>query len=278
MKNNINIYCITHKIVPLIEELALIPFGAGMNQYPSTYLKDNSGINIANKNENFGDLTFHYWYWKNNKLKDSNRLIGVCDYRRFFVQPKFDNNFMNNFVTTDVIKKIILKNSLEEWNNYDVILRKPIDLTNIKLAKLIKKNFIALILNPGILFFKKYRTIKLQFDTFHERGILSQAINLLNDTDKKDFNKYCNTRTQLMANNAFICREKILYNFYPILFDWLFKCEEAFKGKSLEGYGLKRIYSFLFERFMPYWFEKYYKITTCPWIFYDTTISKKVSI
>jgi hypothetical protein len=278
MKNNINIYCITHKIVPLIEELGLIPFGAGINQYPLSYLKDNSGINIANKNENYGDLTFHYWYWKNHKLKDSNRLIGICDYRRFFIQPKFENNIKNNLISINDLKKIIIKNTLDEWCNYDVILRKPIDLTNIKFAKLIKKNFMALIFNPGIIFFKKYRTIKLQFDTFHERGLLSLATNLLNDSDKKDFEKYCNTRTQLAANSSFICREKILYNFYPILFDWLFKCEDQFKNKRLEGYGLKRIYTFLAERFIPFWFEKYYKTTTCPWVFYDSTILKKISL
>lgn len=269
------IYCITHKIVPLIEELGLIPFGAGIKQYPSSYLKDNSGINIAHKNSNFGDLTFHYWYWKNHKLKNSNKLIAVCDYRRFFIHPNFENNFLNTSVNIDDLKKIIIKNSLQEWDNYDVILRKPIDLTNVKFTKLIKKNLIALISNPGIIFFKKYRTIKLHFDTFHERGLLSFAISLLNDYDKKDFEKYCNTRTQLNANNSFICKEKILYNFYPILFDWLFRCESKFKNKSLEGYGLKRIYSFLFERFMPFWFEKYYKTTTCPWIFYDTTIPNK---
>ena len=36
MKNNINIYFITHKIVSLIEELGLIPFGVGINQYLSS--------------------------------------------------------------------------------------------------------------------------------------------------------------------------------------------------------------------------------------------------
>lgn len=275
MKNKIDIYCITHKIVPLIEELGLIPFGTGINQYPSSYLKDNSGINIAHKNKNYGDLTFHYWNWKNNKLKDSNKLIGVCDYRRFFIQPNFENYIVKTPLRIDELKKIIIKNSLQEWTNYDVILRKPIDLTNIKFTKLIKKNLIALILNPGIIFFKKYRTIKLQFDTFHERGLLSLAISVLNNDDKKDFTKYCNTRTQLIANSSFICKERILYNLYPILFDWLFKCEDMFKNKILEGYGLKRIYTFLAERFIPFWFEKYYKTTTCPWIFYDTTVLKK---
>jgi hypothetical protein len=85
----------------------------------------------------------------------------------------------------------------------------------------------------------------------------------------------CLTCAELIC---FICREKILYNFYPILFDWLFKCEDQFKNKRLEGYGLKRIYTFLAERFIPFWFEKYYKTTTCPWVFYDSTILKKISL
>ena len=54
----------------------------------------------------------------------------------------------------------------------------------------------------------------------------------------------------------FICKSrKKLANFYEILFEWLLKCEDKF-GFDLEGYGKVRIYGFLAERFMSYWFSK----------------------
>ena len=67
----------------------------------------------------------------------------------------------------------------------------------------------------------------------------------------------------------FICKSKeILFDYYETIFPWLEKCEKEF-GFNLEGYGLKRIYGFLAERYMSYWFEKYTKPLLWPVIFYD---------
>ena len=38
---------------------------------------------------------------------------------------------------------------------------------------------------------------------------------------------------------------------------------------TLEGYGLKRIYGFLAERYMSFWFQKYTKFKTLPITFKD---------
>ena len=46
------------------------------------------------------------------------------------------------------------------------------------------------------------------------------------------------------------------------------RCEKEF-GLNLAGYGLKRIYGFLAERFMSYWFKKYTNFSTLPIIFKD---------
>ena len=40
--------------------------------------------------------------------------------------------------------------------------------------------------------------------------------------------------------------------------------------KNLKGYDQKRIYGFLAERFMPYWFKKNFHTTTCPITFFET--------
>ena len=67
-----------------------------------------------------------------------------------------------------------------------------------------------------------------------------------------------------------ICKSKEkLKNYYEVIFPWLEKCEKLFGFENLEGFGKIRIYGFLAERFMPYWFKKNTKITTLPIIFYD---------
>ena len=57
-------------------------------------------------------------------------------------------------------------------------------------------------------------------------------------------------------------------NYYETLFTWLKKCEDIF-GFNLKGYGSIRIYAFLAERFLPYWFNKNTKVKEWPIIFYD---------
>ena len=46
------------------------------------------------------------------------------------------------------------------------------------------------------------------------------------------------------------------------------KCEKIF-GFDLNGYGKVRIYAFLAERFLPYWFNKYSKCLEWPIFFND---------
>ena len=55
------------------------------------------------------------------------------------------------------------------------------------------------------------------------------------------------TRTSFNPHNMFICRTKILNEYYKILFPWLEKCEDIFGFDKLKGYGLQRIYGFLAE-------------------------------
>ena len=51
---------------------------------------------------------------------------------------------------------------------------------------------------------------------------------------------------------------------------WLERCEKEFGLNENWGYN-KRIYGFLGERYLPYWFNKYYKCIEWPVFFYDPT-------
>jgi hypothetical protein len=53
------------------------------------------------------------------------------------------------------------------------------------------------------------------------------------------------------------------------VFPWLEKCEKIFGFEKLQSYNKIRIYGFLAERFMSYWFQKNTKYTTMPVIIYD---------
>ena len=47
------------------------------------FYRDNSGINIAEKNSSFCELTGLYWAWKNGVF-ENNEYVGLVHYRRYF--------------------------------------------------------------------------------------------------------------------------------------------------------------------------------------------------
>ena len=63
-----------------------------------------------------------------------------------------------------------------------------------------------------------------------------------------------------------------MIKWFEDLFDWLFKCETLFGLNKLKGYDQKRLYAFLAERYLSFWFIKYSKSKSWPWCFFDTTI------
>ena len=259
---NANIYCLSlnNDHLDKIKTLGYIPVGLGDDSFSNTWLRDNIGDNISKKNKFYGEYTFHYWLWKNNldKIKDDT-WIGFCTYRRFWKNKTSKSNKLSDQVINEIPK---------EWNNYDVILANRIDLTNIKWMKVLKYGKKAFIHNPKSIL-KKYRNIKFQFDLNHGVGSLDKAIELLSENDRKDFNRFVLENTSFNQCNLFICKsKKILNNYYKTIFEWMERCEKEF-GFNHKSYGMIRIYGFLAERFMPYWFRKNSNFLEWPIIFND---------
>ena len=126
-----------------------------------------------------------------------------------------------------------------------------------------------MIKKPSFFFDKNKRNIQFHFDLMHGDGNLKRAINLLEEEDRTQFLNFVNSEVSFNPHNMFICKsKKTLFKYYDTVFPWLEKCEKEF-GFNLDGYGLKRIYGFLAERFMSYWFRKNTKFTTMPIIFKD---------
>ena len=104
----------------------------------------------------------------------------------------------------------------------------------------------------------------------HGHGNLEKAINLLDIKEKEDFRNFITTEVSFNPHNMFICKnKKILFKYYESVFPWLNRCEEVFGFENLNNYGLKRIYGFLAERYMSYWFKKYTRYKILPILFKD---------
>ena len=157
----------------------------------------------------------------------------------------------------------------KEWINFDAILCEPINVSPAKKMKMVKRGWKNLIKDPTIFFKKNKQSVKLQFDMHHGYGVLDKAIDVMNSSDRNDFRFFVNSRTYFSPNIMFISQKKIMHKWFQDLFTWLSDCEKIFGFENLKGYDQTRLYAYLSERYLPFWFEKYAKITFCPWTFID---------
>tara|TARA_B100000686_G_C16639671_1_gene889362 strand:- start:356 stop:1174 length:819 start_codon:yes stop_codon:yes gene_type:complete len=249
-----------------INNLGYTPVGLGEKDFSKEWFTDKSGDNISKKNRYYSECTFHYWLWKNylNKLEDG--WIGFCQYRKFWSlqSEKNENINLNN------INNLILKEIPKEFQNYDSILAEPLLINQWKTMKFVKKGLKILIKKPFLIFNKNKRNINFHFDLMHGENNLKKAIQLLDEKNKKDFTNFVNERISFNPHVMVICKSKnLLKKYYEDLFPWLEKCEKLFGFEDLKGYGKVRMYGFLAERFMSYWFQKNTKSSTMPVIFFD---------
>lgn len=267
--------CLNDHHLDNIKKLNYIPVGLGKNQFNNSWLRDNTGDNISKKNPYYGEYTFYYWFWKNEleQIKDDS-WIGFAGYRYHWNKDKnLCSEDINKIVNQDNFKDYILREIPSEWEEYEVVLGEEIYTDKWKLSKILKHGKKLFFKNPKY-FLKKNRSIKLQFDAFHGEGILDQAINLLDHKNKNDFRDFVNRKNSFNRENLFFCKsKKIMNEYFNSVFEWLLKCEKLF-GFNLEGYEKKRIYAFLAERYISYWFQKNSKFISWPIFFYDTNKNK----
>ena len=267
-------YCITLNDAHYdkIKKLGYIPVGLGSNIKNKNFQGDKTGENISTKNPYYGEYTFHYWIWKNYLENIKTEWVGFCQYRKFFLR---ENN-LTEFENFNDLNNSIIKNVDIDKQNYDCILGNKFSVENFKMTKILKNHLLEFLKNPTKLILKRERNLKFHFDLFHGKGNLDLAIDLLDDNNKNDFKNFMNNQTSFNPHNMFICKAEILKNYYKEVFSWLEKCEEKFGFDNLNGYGLKRIYGFLAERFLSYWFTKNYKIKELPIIVKDLSNYKNL--
>ena len=262
MKKKLTIYCVTNKPLRELENLGLNLVGVGDNKFNDKYLLCNKGININDREKHYSELTFHYWFWKNQlSFFENDQWIGFCQKRRFWLNSKKKN-------INEKLENQILKDIPSEWEGYNSIICEPIQLKT-KLTKLIKRGWRNLINKPSLLLNYNSLSIKDHFDMHHGYGVIDKAIKLLNQDDRDEFRNYVYSKSSFNPHIMFISNKDIMNKYFNDLFTWLFKCEKIFGFETLKGYDQTRLYAYLSERYLSFWFKKYTKYLQWPWTFFD---------
>ena len=275
MINNLKIFNVTNRVDPLLDELYCQPAGVGKDKFPDNYLECKSGDNIFHKDPHYAEYVFHYWFWKNQlKNYDENSWIGFCQYRRYWLKEDYDKNITIN---RENLKDNVLNAIPLSWKNYDAVIAKKIYVDNPKFMKIVKRGFRNFIKDPSILFNNQKQTVKLHFDMFHGYGMLDKAIDLMNNNDRDNFREYFNKSRSFNPHHMFITHPKIMNEWFKSVFEWLFRCEEKFGFNSLSGYET-RLYGYLAERYLSYWFNKYTNPIEWEWAFVDMNNGKRTDV
>ena len=266
MDKDLEIFCVTDKHLNFFNDIKYKLAAVGKNNFPSNYITCNTGENIFFKEEYYSELTFHYWFWKNllNNYSDET-WIGFCQKRRFWLQKKEDLSLKIN----GNIKDKLLYKIPEECKQFDAIICEPIGVSGPKFMKVLKHGFKNLLKDPSIIFNQKKQTIKLHFDMSHGHGIIDLAIDVMHSKDKEDFKKFMYNSISYNPHIVFISKPNIANKWFSDLFSWLDNCEKVFGFKELKGYETKRLYGYLAERYLSFWFKKYTNSIDWPLITID---------
>ena len=134
--------------------------------------------------------------------------------------------------------------------------------------KVLKHGFKNLLKDPSIIFNQKKQTIKLHFDMCHGYGIIDSAIDVMHSKDKVDFKNFIYNSISFNPHIVFISKPNIANRWFSDLFSWLDNCEKIIGFKKLKGYE-KRLYAYLAERYLSFWFKKYTNSIDWPLITVD---------
>ncbi len=262
---NLKIYCVTNKILNFLDGSNYNIGWVGNGKPPKNYILCNTKDNIFSKEQYYSELTFQYWFWKNKLDINDKSWIGFCQKRRYWIKK----NSINIKIDKKNFRNHILVDVPEEWNNFESIICTPIFVNKVKKIKMLKRGFRSLISNPEIFFNEKKQSINFHFDMHHGHGNLKKAIEVMNDNDREEFKNYVNTSYAFHPHIMFIAKPLTVDKWFTDLFTWLFRCEKIFGFENLQGYDTQRLYAYLAERYLSFWFKKYSKSTNWPWTLID---------
>lgn len=233
------IYVITHKEIDdaFINDKLYTVLHVGKNDScKSSYLRDDTGDNISEKNSSFCELTGLYWIWKNGTEKPSD-LVGLVHYRRFFTTYLQERLYAFCGIQPNILKAETIK---KYCNAASVILP--------------QKEWMG-------------ESVFKQYEQYHHREDLLLARKIIH----KDYPEYMDSFNTVMNEysayhyNMFICQKKIMDKYCEWLFDILFQLEKEIDPGKYEDAYQRRVFGFLGERLLQVWFTHHnYRIKEFP--------------
>jgi hypothetical protein len=252
------IYCTAHKENDYLKQFYpnIKIVGCGIENTPANWLNAKLGDSINNNHYCYGDLVGQYWVWKNiiiNELQ-KNKLIGFCQYRRYWLNSELNNK--KNYYFSD-LKEIILLKAPPGFEKYESFIASPFYF---------KRKFKDYLCDFNI--FKLKISLKEQFiKTLGPNGfeIILSMLDNLNKKTKKEFLSYIENKNYLSPHNMYISTPKILDNFFNIIFPWYKSCESIVSKISNKMLiEQPRFFSWFNERFADFWFSSYTRSLSWP--------------
>lgn len=215
---DVSIYVVAHKEAKFPKNEIYKPIQVGKKE-SFTSIRDNTGINIAEKNGSFCELTAAYWIWKNDMHSD---IVGLTHYRRYFFQNKY----------TYSLDKVLTKEEIEQLlEKVDIIL--PIKSHAFKY------------------------TVEQAYNRIHEPKDLQECRKVIEELHPEYIESFDAIMKQkdIYLCNMFISSKKIFQEYYEWLFEILLELEKRIDISNYSDYN-KRIYGFLSERLLNVWLHK----------------------
>lgn len=197
-------------------------------------IKDNTLINIAEKNKHYGELSGHYWVWKNFLPKTNAKYIGFCHYRRFLdfnfhpteIIP-FKFVFAKEF-SENMFEKYSEENILNAINGYDIVLpqKYPIECN-----------------------------IYQQFLKYHTKEDIDTALAILGSL----YPEYIDAAQEFLMSDElytclnFIMKTELVNEYMEWMFKILFELEKRSDWSKYTEYMTIRMPAYIAERFLNIW-------------------------
>lgn len=224
--------------------------GAKINKENLKYLKDSTGDNISEKNENFCELTGIYWIWKNVDAD----FYGMMHYRRYLsFEDRLEYKikriiyvFSRLFYLNSIINMLDMKELFQIKICEEEIIRKEIMKVSKNIINKIQKYDIFL---PKKEIFNK--SVYEQYKNVHIVEHLDKLLEIIASEYPEIYPYYerkIKKGNKIYPLNIFIMKKKYFFEYSEFIFDVLFKLEKKIKI-PLDTYQ-KRVFGFLSERMM----------------------------
>lgn len=234
IKSNMNTKIIVcyHKQFKEFANEVLLPLHVGAQNSSNSIAnmqRDDTGINISEKNNSYCELTGLYWLWKNINADN----YGLFHYRRFLdIKNKYKDSIYPSIINTDDWSKKDFDSLMQK---YDIILPKK-NKFKINIYERYKKEHHAKDLDLVV------NTIKALYPEYSE--IIEKSL-----SKKEEY-----------SCNMFVMKKDIFIEYCQWLFSALNEVESKINIADYNSYQ-SRVFGFLSERMLNFFID--YKLKTC---------------